>query len=167
MIAGEMMLREIRRRDRAVSEADAREILARAEYGVLATVGEDGWPYAVPVNHVVAGDLIYVHCASDGHKLENLVHEERVSYCAVASAQVLPAKLSTLYESAVVFGRAAVVTDAAEKRRALELLGQRFCAEFPGEVEEAIRKDGPRTAIVRIRIERITGKAQRAVGGIS
>ncbi len=155
------MFREIRRRDRAVSEADAREILARAEYGVLATVGEDGWPYAVPVNHVVAGDVVYFHCALHGHKLENLGHEERVSYCVVASAQVLPQELSTLYESAVVFGRAAVVTDAEEKRRALELLGERFCAEFPGELEEAMRKDGPRTAIVRIRIERVTGKAHR------
>lgn len=155
------MFREIRRRDRAVSEEDARHILARAEYGVLATMGEDGWPYAVPVNHVVAGDVIYFHCALHGHKLENLGHEERVSYCAVASAQVLPKELSTLYESAVVFGRASVVTDAAEKQSALELLGQRFCAEFPGEVEEAIRKDGPRTAVVRIRIERITGKARR------
>jgi nitroimidazol reductase NimA-like FMN-containing flavoprotein (pyridoxamine 5'-phosphate oxidase superfamily) len=155
------MFREIRRRDRAVSEVDAREILARAEYGVLATVGEDGWPYAVPVNHVVAGDVIYVHCASDGHKLENLGHEGRVSYCAVAGAQVMPQELSTLYESAVVFGRAAVVTDASEKQRALELLGQRFSAEFPREVADAIRKDGPRTAVVRIRIERITGKARR------
>lgn len=155
------MFREIRRRDRAVSEADAREILARAEYGVLATVGKDGWPYAVPLNHVVAGDVIYVHCALKGHKLENLAHEERVSYCAVASAAVLPKQLSTIYESAVVFGRAALVTDAAEKRRALELLGARFCAEFPGEVADAIRKESPQTVIVRIRIERITGKARR------
>lgn len=155
------MFRDIRRRDRALSETEAREILSRAEYGVLATVGQDGWPYAVPLNHVLAGDVLYIHCASEGHKLENVVNEERVSYCAVASAKVLPASLSTLYESAVVFGRATLVTDATEKRNALELLGQRFCADFADNVEEAIRKDGPRTAIVRIRIERITGKAHR------
>ena len=103
--------RDIRRSDRALTEEQAREILTRAEHGVLATVGTDGWPYAVPVNHVLAGDVLYIHCAQEGHKLENIAHEERVSFCAVASARVLPASLSTLYESAIVFGRAAVVTD--------------------------------------------------------
>jgi nitroimidazol reductase NimA-like FMN-containing flavoprotein (pyridoxamine 5'-phosphate oxidase superfamily) len=154
-------LRDIRRSDRAVTEVEAREILARAEHGVLATVGADGWPYAVPVNHVLAGDVIYIHCAQEGHKLENLAHEERVSFCAVASARVLPEALSTLYESAVVFGRAAVVTDPTEKRRGLELLAVRFCGALTPEAEKAIVTSASRTAVVRIRIERITGKAHR------
>ena len=119
------MFREVRRRDRGLGEEEAREILARAEHGVLATVGKDGWPYAVPLNHVLAGDVLYLHCALEGHKLENLAHEERVSYCAVATAEVIPAELSTLYESAVVFGRATLVTDAEEKHRALKLLIER------------------------------------------
>ena len=153
--------REVRRGDRALSEEQAREILARAEHGVLATVGADGWPYAVPVNHVLAGDVLYIHCATEGHKLENVAHEERVSFCAVASARVLPAKLSTLYESAVVFGRAAVVTDPTEKLRGLELLAVRFCGALTPEAEKAIAASGTRTAVVRIRIERVAGKAHR------
>jgi nitroimidazol reductase NimA-like FMN-containing flavoprotein (pyridoxamine 5'-phosphate oxidase superfamily) len=152
--------REIRRRDRAVSEDAAREILARADYGVLASVGADGWPYAIPVNHVLSGDVLYVHCAKLGHKLENIAHEERVSYCAVASAQVLPLELAMYYESAVVFGRAALVEDAEEKRRALELLAIRFCGAMTPEAEREIAKDSFRTAIVRVTIERITGKAR-------
>jgi len=151
--------RDIRRSDRAVSEQQAREILARAEHGVLATVGADGWPYAVPVNHVLAGDVLYIHCALEGHKLENMTHEARVSFCAVADARVLPASLSTLYESAIVFGRAAVVTDPAEKRRGLELLAVRFCGALTPEAEEVIATSGSRTAVLRIRIERIAGKA--------
>jgi len=154
--------REIRRSDRALTEDQAREILARAEHGVLATLGADGWPYAIPVNHVVSADAIYIHCAMEGHKLENIAHEERVSFCAVADARVLPAKLSTLYESAVVFGRAAVVTDPAEKRRALELLAVRFCGALTPEAEETIATSGSRTAVVRIRVERIAGKAHRS-----
>jgi hypothetical protein len=153
--------RDIRRRERALTEDQAREILGRTEHGVLATVGADGWPYAVPVNHVLSGDAIYFHCALEGHKLENISHEARVSFCAVASATALPATLSTLYESAVAFGRAALVTDAAEKRRALEALAVRFCGELSPEAERTIAADGARTAVVRIRIERISGKAHR------
>ena len=157
--------RDIRRADRALTKDQAREILARAEHGVLATVGADGWPYAVPVNHVLAGDVLYIHCALEGHKLENIAHEERVSFCAVAGATVLPAKLSTLYESAVVFGRAAVVTGPAEKLRALELLAVRFCGALSPEAEKAIATSGSRTAVVRIRLEQIAGKAHRPACG--
>ncbi len=155
------MFREIRRRDSALCEADGREILARAEHGVLATVGADGWPYAVPLNHVVSGDVIYLHSAQQGHKLDNIANEQRVSYCAIASAEVLPQKLSTLYESAIVFGRASVVTDETEKQRVLELLAERFCADFPKEVAEAMKNDAPRTTVIRIDIERITGKSRQ------
>ena len=153
------MFREIRRRDRALSELEARDILARADHGALATIGADGWPYSVPLNHVLTGDLLYMHSALEGHKLENIANEERVSFCAVASASVIPEKLSMLYESAVIFGRASLVSDVAEKRRALELLAQRFYTDFPDEAAETIRKDGPRTVIIRVHIERITGKA--------
>jgi len=154
------MFRPIRRRDREVSEQDARQILARAEYGVLATVGDDGWPYAVPVNHVVEGNVLYLHCALEGHKLDNIAHEQRVSYCAVASAQVLPSKLSTLYESAIVFGQATCVTDPNEKEQALRMLAARFYGS-PEQTEQELRTSGPRAAVVRIEIERITGKAHR------
>ena len=65
--------REMRRADRALGEDEAREILARAEHGVLATMGADGWPYAVPVNHVLVGDTLYIHCATEGHKLDNIL----------------------------------------------------------------------------------------------
>jgi uncharacterized protein len=154
--------RDLRRRDRALSEDQAREILARANYGVLATLGPDGWPYAVPLNHVLSGDVLYMHCAVEGHKLENIANEERVSFCAVADTRVLPAKLTTLYESAIVFGRASLVTDPMEKRLALELLAIRFCGALSPEAVEAIATSASQTAVVRIRLERLTGKAHRS-----
>ena len=159
-----MAFREIRLRERAVSESEAREILARADHGVLATAGEDGWPYAVPVNHVLIGDALYVHCALEGHKLDNIAHEERICYCAVASACVLPEKLSTLYESAIVFGRASLVADEDERRRALKLLSERFFGqgkEQDEHFEKSFAQHGRNTAVIRIAIERITGKACR------
>jgi nitroimidazol reductase NimA-like FMN-containing flavoprotein (pyridoxamine 5'-phosphate oxidase superfamily) len=153
------MIHDMRRIDRALSESESREIMARADHGFLATVSEDGWPYAVAVNHVLAGNLLYLHCALSGHKLDNIAHDERVCFSAVASAEIIPEKVTTHYKSAILFGRASVVEDPAEKRRALELLGQRFCAGFMPQVEEEIRQDGPKTIVVRIQIERITGKA--------
>ena len=154
-------MRDMRRRERELSEEEAREILGRADHGVLATVGEDGWPYAVPLNHVLLGNVLYIHCASEGHKLENIANEGRVSYCAVASAKVMPSTLSTLYESAVVFGRAALVKDADEKSTALMALLARFRGDSPAQGEEALRNCGSDPVIIRIEIARLTGKAHR------
>jgi len=158
------MFHEMRRRDRALTEPEAWEILARSEWGVLSTMGEDGWPYGVPVNHVVLNGRIYLHCAQKGHKLENIAFETKVSYCAVASSEVSPADLATNFESAILFGRAVVVSDDSEKRQALEALLKRFAPQHPEEGTEAMRTEFGRTAVVRLTPEHLTGKARKASG---
>ena len=45
------MQREMRRSDRQLAIEEAKEILTKAEYGSLATIGEDGYPYVVPVSY--------------------------------------------------------------------------------------------------------------------
>jgi uncharacterized protein len=151
----------IRRRDRALSEAEAMDLLQEAGWGVLATVDGEGWPYAVPVNHAVVGGDLIIHCATVGHKLDNLAFNPKVSYCVVTLAETLPLELSTRYASAIVFGHAELVTHDGAKREALRALGQRFAKEHPDLVNREIEKDLFRTAVVRLRIERITGKAHR------
>lgn len=150
----------LRRRDRALDMAAALKLLEEAEWGVLATVDEAGWPYAVPVNHVVVDGNLIIHCATVGHKLANLAFNPKVSYCAVTLAEPLPLELATRYASVILFGQAELLTDEWEKRVALRALGQRFAAGHPDLVEGEISKDLFRTAVVRIRIERATGKAR-------
>ena len=51
----------MRRKDRELTEEEARAVLRRAEYGVLSLVTEDGAPYAVPMSYAAVGDAIYFH----------------------------------------------------------------------------------------------------------
>jgi nitroimidazol reductase NimA-like FMN-containing flavoprotein (pyridoxamine 5'-phosphate oxidase superfamily) len=155
------MSHEIRRRDRALGTEEAYAILAKGDHGVLATWGEDGYPYAVPINHVLDGEVLYLHCAQAGHKLENLQHCDKVSYCVVTEAEVLPRELATQYESAVAFGRARRVEDPDEKYRALVALLQRFAPEHMAHGMEELRTSFERTAVLRIDLERVTGKARK------
>lgn len=150
----------LRRRDRALDETEALRLLQEAEWGVLATVDEAGWPYAVPVNHAVVDGSLIIHCATVGHKLANLAVNDKVSYCAVTLAETLPLELATRYASVIVFGRGELLTDEDEKRAALRVLGMRFASEHADMVAREIEKDLFRTAVVRIRIERATGKAR-------
>ena len=58
-----MTFREMRRMDRKISDNQARELLKNNTYGVLSTIGVDGYPYGVPLNYVFFNDAIYFHCA--------------------------------------------------------------------------------------------------------
>src|SRR5205085_10262332 len=72
---------QLRRQDRVLDDAEARELIARAYCGRIATVAADGWPYVVPLLHIFAGDEITVHnAAARGHFRLNVEREARVCF---------------------------------------------------------------------------------------
>lgn len=154
------MHHELRRTERGVSEAEARELLARGEYGILSTCGPDGQPYGIPLSYCVLDDAIYFHCAIEGHKLENLAAESRVSFCVVGETEVLPEQFATRYESVVVSGRAVEVF-AEEKQQALEGILAKYAGGFPGKGLDYIEAAGERVRVFRIGIDSLCGKARR------
>ena len=84
------MFRKIRRKEKQLTAEECSEILAMAEYGTLATMGADGYPYAVPVNYVFHNSNIYLHCANVGHKLDNIGYCSNVSFNVVTDVWVVP-----------------------------------------------------------------------------
>lgn len=64
------MFRNMRRGRQALPEAESLAILARGSHGVLAVLGDEGWPYAVPLNYLWHEGSLYFHCARAGHKYE-------------------------------------------------------------------------------------------------
>lgn len=154
------MHHELRRTERGITETEARELLERGEYGILSTCGPDGRPYGIPLSYCVMNDAIYFHCAVEGHKLENIAAESRVSFCVVGNTEVLPDQFATRYESAIISGRAAEVFDE-EKLRALEGLLEKYSAEYRLQGLNYIEAQGLQTRVFRIDIEAICGKARR------
>lgn len=152
------MFREVRRRDRALSEEDGWKILTAGDYGVLATLGADGYPYAIPVNYTVDGNAVFIHCGRGGHKLENLAHEARVSFTVTTLAEVVPHEFKTRYLSVVAFGRAQLVQDPEEKRTALYALLRRFSPDHFAEGQRRMDLAFPVLNVIRIDVERLTGK---------
>ena len=95
-------MKELRRKDRAITEEEAVALLNKAEYGVLSTVSENGKPYGVPLNFCVINHCIYFHCAVEGQKIDNIKQNKSVSFCAVGNTEILPDKFGTKYESVIV-----------------------------------------------------------------
>jgi len=154
------MQRKIRRSDRASAEGEARKLLEKGEYGVLSTVSGDGQPYGVPVNYACAREFIYFHCATKGHKLDNLSGNNKVSFCVVGKTQVLPEQFATKYESAIVFGQALEVFED-EKRLALLELVKKYSPEFIEKGRQYIESDERKTRVYKIAIEALTGKTRK------
>jgi nitroimidazol reductase NimA-like FMN-containing flavoprotein (pyridoxamine 5'-phosphate oxidase superfamily) len=149
----------MRRKDKALGESAVQQLLINGEYGVLATVDADGRPYGVPLNYVYMNDCVYFHCATVGHKLENISADERVSFTVVGRTEVLAAEFSTGFESVIAFGRAALV-DGDERYRALIGLLEKYSADYLEEGRKYIEKLDKQTAVVRVSLDSVTGKAK-------
>ena len=156
------MYKAMRRKDRAISQEEALELLERNEYGMLSTVGEDGQPYVVPLSYVLMDGQLYFHCAQVGQKIDNIVFCPRVCFCAVGATQpVYDGGFSTYFESVLVYGSARNVDGAEEKRRSLMLLAEKYLPEHMDKAEGDITKSFQRTAVYAISIDHISGKAKR------
>lgn len=152
------MHREMRRKDRQSTPEEAFELLSRGEYGILATSDGSNQPYAVPISYACADDCIYIHCAREGHKLDNIKNNQKVSFAVVGDTKVLPEKFSTSFESVVVFGKASFVEADSEKVTALKALIEKYSKDFMKEGLEYINRAAAATCVVRIDIDHITGK---------
>jgi nitroimidazol reductase NimA-like FMN-containing flavoprotein (pyridoxamine 5'-phosphate oxidase superfamily) len=154
---------QLRRADRAMSEQRGREMLARGFSGQLATVGEDGYPYCIPLLYVWMEGEVYVHTSSaSGHFRANIEHEPRICFGIDAPDSVFDygrfeCDSGLAYQSVILFGKIRIVDDRAAKQRFCEALMAKYGKP------ETTRPKGffPRIDVITvyaISIERMTGK---------
>ena len=154
------MFKEMRRKDREIEQNEIVEILKRCEYGILSTIGENGYPYGVPVNYVYMDKAIYFHCAVEGQKLDNLRNNNKVSFCVVGETCVLPEQFSTKYESIIVFGKANDIYDNEKNAALLEIINK-YSKEYVEKGKEYIKNANENVKVIKINIEHISGKARK------
>jgi len=157
------MFREMRRKNQDFSRRECMDILANSTHGVLSLLGDGGYPYGVPLNHVLLGDKLYFHCAMEGHKADAIRGCEKASYCVIDASDVDEENLSTRFRSVIVFGRARMAEDEKTKREALMAVGGKFA---PGNMEKAIEEINDsisRTGVIELSIDHISGKESRAL----
>ena len=149
-------MREMRRFKQELPQAEVSRILTEGKVAVLAVDGDEGYPYAVPVNYVYAGNCIYFHCARQGHKLDALRRNAKCSACIIEKDDIVAEEFTSYFRSVIAFGRAEIVGDEAETIRALRLLCEKYSPGIDPTTE--IAKFLKAVCIVRIDIDRTTGK---------
>ena len=154
------MFKEMRRKDIELEITETIEILKKCNYGILSTIGENGYAYGVPVSYVYINNDIYFHSAMQGQKLDNLINNNKVSFCVVGETCILPDKFSTKYESVIIFGRANEIYDDEKNVVMLEILNK-YSKEYLEKGKEYIKNAGSKVKVIKISIEHISGKARR------
>ena len=81
------MFRPMRRFKQQISDAECKEILKNEKRGVLSLLGDDGYPYGLPISHLYSEEdnKIYFHGAKEGHKIDAIKNYDKASFCVYDS----------------------------------------------------------------------------------
>ena len=148
----------MRRKRQQLSEAESVDILQKATSGTLALLGDNGYPYAVPISYVYHGGKLYFHSALSGHKVDAIRQCDKVSFCVIEQDDVQPKKYTTFFRSVIAFGRIHVIEDEAEKLSTARILGNRYNPNDDESLKKEIESGLSRMLMIRFDIEHLTGK---------
>ena len=148
----------MRRIRQQLSGAETVGILERATSGTLALLGDNGYPYAVPISYVYDDGKLYFHSALSGHKVDAIRSCDKASFCVIAQDDVVPEKYTTEYRSVIAFGRIHIIEDEEEKLAAAQMLGDHYNPHQDEALRKEIESGLSRMLAIRFDIEHLTGK---------
>lgn len=153
------MFREMRRKKQALSEKDCAAVLNRGTSGVLALLGEEGYPYAVPLSYLYDGEKLYFHSAKSGHKLDAVRSNPKASFCVIDQDQIIPEEYTTYFRSVIAFGTVRIVEEEEEKRSAIEKLALKYAPEDTAENRRnAIDREWAPLCMLEMTVDHLSGK---------
>lgn len=130
-----------------------------ADEGCIAVNGDDGYPYAVPVNYFYDSDAgkIYFHGARVGHKVDALKSSDKVCFTVYGNETVKEEAWAPFVQSTVVFGRCHLLEEGTEATEILKKIARKY---YPNEqlIDEEIERSGKAVQLFEIEIEHISGK---------
>ena len=153
------MFREITRKKQCLSKDRVVEILKTEKRGVLSVIGDDGYPYGVPINFWYDEDngKIYFHSGRAGHKVDAMARNEKVSFCVYDRGYQKDGEWALNISSVVVFGRMSIVEDFENAMNICRKLSLKYTPDTTY-IEDEIQKFGKSTLCYELSPEHITGK---------
>lgn len=153
------MFRPIRKKKNEISLEAAKRLLHQARRGVLAVNGDDGYPYAMPLNYYYdeAANKIYFHGARAGHKVDSIKACDKVCFTVYGNETIREEAWAPFMQSVIVFGRCHLIKN---QDTAIELVRRMAMKYYPNEqlADEEIASSGRAVQMFEIEIEHLTGK---------
>lgn len=152
------MFREMRRKNQLLTERETIKIFEKGTSGVLAVLGDEDYPYAVPLSYIYCDSKIYFHGAKLGHKIDAITKCEKASFCVIDEDNVISEEYTTYFRSAIAFGKIRVIENETEKRNAIEKLAAKYTPEDEEGRLKEIEGTYKALCMIELDIEHMTGK---------
>ena len=153
------MFREMLRKKQQLPESECIDILKTQLRGVLSVLGDDGYPYGMPLNHYYceADGKLYFHSGKAGHKVDAIRRCDKASFCVYDEGFRRPGEWALNIRSVVIFGRIEIVED----RQTVYRIARELSLKFTGDeayIRHEIARSGPGTLMFALVPEHMTGK---------
>lgn len=148
----------MRRKEKEINDRTVIEsIILRSSVCRLA-LSEDNHPYIIPLCFGYKDNTLYFHSALEGKKLDIIKNNNNVCFEFDIDHQIVENEdacgWGMNYRSVIGFGKASIIYDPKFKIKAINAIIKRYAGR-PLKYTKAKLKD---TVIIKVEIERITGK---------
>ena len=153
------MFRKLQRKNQELNIEECKRILKDTKRGVLSVIGDEGYPYGMPLNHYYVEEegIIYFHGGKRGHKMDALKENPKVSFCVYDEGRKEEDEWFLRFKSVIVFGKMEILEEEEKIKDIARRLSYKFTSDETY-IEEEIRKDTFRTALLALHIEYMCGK---------
>ena len=153
------MFRELERKHQQISQEDCVQILKSENRGVLSVLGDDDYPYGMPMNHWYNEEdgCIYFHCGKGGHRLDALERHNKVSFCTYNKGFREEGQWAWKVKSVIVFGRMEILDDLEKITEITTKLSYKFTQD-DAYIQREIASSAHKTLLLRLTPEHICGK---------
>lgn len=153
------MFRELTRSKQQLSREECIRLLVTLKRGVLSVLGDDGYPYGMPLNHFYCEEdgKIYFHSGRRGHKIDALRRCGKVSYCVYDEGYRDEGDWALHINSVIVFGSVEFIEDREKIYDISARLSRKF-TDDENYIRHELEHSGPATLMFAITPEHICGK---------
>ena len=153
------MFRNVTRIKQILSNEECIDILKNQLRGVLSVLGDDGYPYGMPLNHFYNEEdgKLYFHSGKSGHKVDAILRDPKASFCVCDEGTRENGNWYLTFRSVIVFGRIEIIEDRVKIYDIARKLSRKF-TDDEAYIEQEVRNSGPGTLMFALIPEHITGK---------
>ena len=153
------MFRDIVRIKRKIPQEDCIRILEEELRGVLSVIGDEGYPYGMPLNHYYNKEdgKLYFHSGKKGHRTDAMRRHDKASFCVYDSGFQKEGEWALNIKSVIVFGRIEFIEDQETINRIAEKLSRKF-TDDDDYIQTEIERSGPGTLMFALVPDHISGK---------
>ena len=144
---------------KAVSKEACLALLKTARRGILSVIGDDGWPYGMPMNfwYNEEDGKIYFHSAKRGHRTDSLMRDPRASFCVLDEGKVQEGDWAPTIQSVIAFGKIEYESDPEKALELVRKLSYKYTSD-ESYIDEEIRRFASGFRLFSMTVEHMTGK---------